>query len=101
MADQIKGDQLREVLHSAFAFVRAYEANRSTSVITLDHLLSEQVTSIQQDKLPALDTLERKFNSVVADIKNAGSDSERLAALGLLSEDELADALAEDQAETK
>jgi hypothetical protein len=84
MADStIKRAQLREVLHSAFAAVRGDEANRSTSVITLDHLLSERVTSIQQSKLPALDELEKKFNSVIQSIKDAGTDVARLEELGL------------------
>lgn len=87
MADDIKGMQLRTVLHSAFSFVRATETNRATSAITLDHLLQERVTSIQKDKLPALDDLEKKLKSVVEAIEKAGTDAERLKQLGIYEVD--------------
>lgn len=91
MADEVKGAQLREVLHSAFAYVRATEQNRSTSAITLDHLLQEQVTSIEQDKLPALDSLEKKLKTAVEAIEDAGTDIEKLKQLGIYEVDKTYD----------
>jgi hypothetical protein len=34
---------VREILHSAFAFVRSVEANRASAAITLDHVIQQQV----------------------------------------------------------
>lgn len=87
MPDEIRGTQLRTVLHQAFSTIRASETNRSTSAITLDHLLQEQVTSIEQAKLPALDSLEKSLKAVVQSIEDAGTDTERLKQLGVYEAD--------------
>lgn len=96
---------LRNVLHSAYTFVRSVEVNKASSALTLDHLLQEQIDSYKQgsttaildaqgnnignrtSKLDNLDTLQQQVDSVVQSIKKAGTDPSKLDALGVFEND--------------
>jgi hypothetical protein len=41
---------IRNILHSAFSFVRSIEANRATAAITLDHVLAAQIQFLKKDE---------------------------------------------------
>lgn len=43
MADEA----IRELLHSAYSFVRGVESNRAIANVTLDHMLQEQIDAIR------------------------------------------------------
>lgn len=92
---------LRKVLHSAYTFVRSVEVNKASAALTLDHLIQEQIDSYKQSsqraildakgedigkrssKLDDLDTLQKEVESVVKAVKKAGTDAEKLRALGI------------------
>lgn len=100
------GKSLREVLHSAYTFVRSVEVNRAVSSITLDHLIQEQISSYKQgserslldgkgtdvgkriSKLDALSNLQTDINNAVKAVRDAGTDAGRLEALGIYEVDE-------------
>jgi siroheme synthase len=97
----ISSDNLRRILHSGLSFVRGVEVNRSTSALTLDHLIDEQIRTISRgetremvdgrgsqygkrpSKLDALDTLEKEIKEAAKAVRDAGEDEAKLAALGL------------------
>ncbi len=92
---------LRKVLHSAYTFIRSVEVNKASAALTLDHLIQEQIEMYKQSsqraildakgqsignrssKLDDLDTLKQEVDSVVKSVKDAGSDEEKLRALGI------------------
>lgn len=94
-------DNLRKVLHSAYTFVRGVEVNKASSAITLDHLIKEQIDTYKKSSTRAildakgedvgsrsshlddLESLEKEVNSVVEAVKNAGSDAQKLRAIGI------------------
>lgn len=96
---------LRTVLHSAYTFVRSIEVNKATASLTLDHLIQEQITKLKKGETTAildskgeslgnriayldqLDALEKDLQDVVKAVKDAGTDQDKLAALGLESTD--------------
>lgn len=96
---------VKTVLHSAYTFIRSVEVNKAAASLTLDHLIQEQIDSYEQSttrpildakgqslgkrisKLDALDTLKQQVESVVKSIKDAGSDQQRLAELGITEEE--------------
>jgi hypothetical protein len=41
----------REILHSAFAFVRSVEANRASAAITIDHVIQQQVKFLKAGEI--------------------------------------------------
>ncbi len=96
---------LRRVLHSAYTFVRSQEINKATASLTLDHMIQEQINTLKKGQtrafldakgdddgsrvsyLDSLDTLEKELADVVKAVKDAGSDTEKLAALGITETD--------------
>lgn len=92
---------LRKVLHSAYTFIRSVEVNKASASLTLDHLIQEQIDAYKQSskraiidakgedvgnrtsKLDDLDTLQQEVDAVVKSVKDAGSDGEKLRALGV------------------
>jgi DNA-binding transcriptional regulator YhcF (GntR family) len=92
---------LRRVLHSAYTFVRSIEVNKATASITLDHLLQEQIFRLKKGQtraiidakgdnignrisyLDELDTLEKEIADVIKAVQAAGTDPEKLQALGI------------------
>jgi hypothetical protein len=92
---------LRQIVHSAYTFIRSIEANKAASGITLDHLIFERIQSIKKDenrfildskgeaigtrpsRLDQLDELEESLNSVISAVQNAGNDPAKLEDLGL------------------
>lgn len=94
-------NNLRGGLHSAYSFIRSVEVNKATAAITLDHLIQEQIDSYKASatrplldakgdsvgtrpsKLDALDALEKEVTAIVAAVKKAGSDAQKLRAIGV------------------
>lgn len=92
---------IQRVLHSAYAFIRGVEANKSTSSLTLDHLLSEQIQRLKQgettvildsagqdtgsrpSRWDAIDAMVKEVDQVVDATIQAGDDEDRLTSLGL------------------
>jgi hypothetical protein len=100
---------LRQVLHSAYTAVRSRAVTESIAGLTLDHLMKEQVASIDKgsvriivdakgddnkriSKLDALNTLEQQLNDVVQSIVNAGTDPTKLIAVGVYEADTITNA---------
>ena len=93
---------LRQVLHSAYTFVRSIEANKAAAAITLDHLVQEQIIALKQGEVrqitdakgdtvgnrisrwDALDALDRQIDQAVQAIQNAGNDPDKLEAIGII-----------------
>lgn len=96
---------LRTVLHSAYTFVRSIEVNKATASLTLDHLIQAQIDRIKKGSTRAildsqgasvgnrtaylddLDSLEKDLGDVIQAVNDAGTDSAKLAALGIDSID--------------
>lgn len=96
---------LRSTLHSAYAFIRSVEVNKATAALTLDHLLQEQIQRLKASTtravldskgenhgnrisyLDTLDALSQDIQNVVQAVNNAGSDAEKLTALGIYEVD--------------
>lgn len=94
-------NNLRGGLHSAYTFIRSVEVNKATASLTLDHLIQEQIDSYKasttrpildakgssvgtrSSKLDALDALEKEVIAIVAAVKKAGSDAQKLRAIGI------------------
>lgn len=94
-------DNLRKTLHSAYTFIRSVEVNKATAAFTLDHLIQEQIDSYKQgstrpivdaqgnsvgsrtSKLDDLDSLKNDVAAVVQAVKDAGSDAQKLRAIGV------------------
>lgn len=94
-------NNLRGGLHAAYTFVRSVEVNKASSSITLDHLIQEQIDSYKAastraildakgksvgskpSKLDDLDSLEKEVTTIVAAAKKAGSDAQKLRAIGI------------------
>jgi hypothetical protein len=92
---------LRAVLHSAFTYVRSYEANQATANITLDHLLVEHLASLKKDETrnivdgrgtvvgqrpsrwDRIDQLEKDVLAAVEAVAAAGEDSDQLQRIGV------------------
>lgn len=92
---------LRKVIHSAYTFIRSQEVNKATASLTLDHLIQEQITRLKKGEtraildskgesmgsrvsyLDSLDALEKELKDAVKAIKDAGTDADKLAELGL------------------
>lgn len=92
---------LRRVLHSAYTFVRSIEVNKATASLTLDHMIQEQINRLKKGStrviidakgdnignrisyLDELDTLEKEIADVVKAVQAAGTDPEKLEALGI------------------
>lgn len=92
---------LRRVLHSAYTFIRSVEVNKATASLTLDHLIQEQITRLKKGETTAildskgdslgnrisyldeLDALEKELKDSVKAVKDAGTDADKLAALGI------------------
>jgi hypothetical protein len=95
---------IRASLHSVYALIRGVESNKSIAAITLDHLIEEQIQSIEggssryllnaagditndlrPSKLDELTRIQESIDQLVAAIEKAGDDPEILATLGLVS----------------
>lgn len=94
-------NNLRGGLHSAYTFVRSVEVNKATAAITLDHLIQEQIDSYKSastrsildakgasvgsrpSKLDSLESLEKEVTAIVKAAKAAGSDAQKLRAIGI------------------
>lgn len=92
---------LRRVIHSAYTLIRSQEVNKATASLTLDHLIQEQITRLKKGEtraildskgdsmgsrvsyLDSLDSLEKELKDAVKAIKDAGTDADKLAELGL------------------
>ena len=84
----------RSVLHSAFSFVRSYEANRATANVTLDHVLAQQVKFLKKDekrvivdasgesvgdrvsRYDSLQALKEDLEKVLKEMRNAKTEEE-------------------------
>jgi hypothetical protein len=96
---------LRQLLHSAFVYVRSYEANQSTAAITLDQLLDEQIQFLKPaakrtivdasgkdvgsriSRYDRLTGLKDGMKAVVDAVKAAKQDEEVLKNLGIYEVD--------------
>lgn len=96
--------ELRTVLHSAFSAVRSGEVNKSTAALTLDHLILEQIKFLKKgetrsivdgkgesvgsriSRYDQLDNLLSEVQSMVAAIKAAGTDEQKLTEAGIYTE---------------
>jgi hypothetical protein len=96
---------LRQILHSAYTYVRSQEANKATAAITLDHLIQERIKSLKTKEViqilnakgqsvgnrtsryDQLTDLQKSIDDVVSAIQAAGNDPVKLEQLGLLPEE--------------
>lgn len=96
---------IRTFLHSAFAYVRGTEVNKATAALTLDHLLQEQINALKKGEARSvldgrgavigkrlsrwdqLDALEKNIEQATKAIEEAGNDSAKLEALGIVDTD--------------
>lgn len=92
---------IRQTLADSITFVRSVEANKAASAVTLDHLIDEQIKNLKKgeqtqfvdaqgnsvgsrpSKWDVIDALQQEIASTVKTLQDAGSDPEKLAALGL------------------
>jgi len=92
---------LRDVLHSAYTFIRSVESNKSAAALTLDHVIQEQITFLQKgatqpivdsrgesqgtrtSRFDQLTELQNNLDAAVKAIQDAGDDAGKLAALGI------------------
>lgn len=92
---------LRQTLHSAFAYVRSYEANQATAAITIDQLLDEQIQFLKPDaertivdaagnsmgtrysRYDRLQDLKNGLDAVVKAVSEAKQDEAVLQSLGI------------------
>lgn len=95
---------VRTALHSAYTFVRSVEINKAYAVLTLDHMLSEQIAklkssststensaSLPKDHISRYDQLEdlkKQLDDAVRAVKEAGDDPDKLKAIGIYEADE-------------
>lgn len=95
---------IRQILSSAYSYVRSQETNQSTSAITLDHLIQSRIDSIKKgavtqitnsqgdsigDKPSRYDVLaniQSSMDLLAKALENAGNDPDKLAVLGLEQE---------------
>lgn len=100
-SNSTQGVSLRATLHSAFAYVRSTEANKATANISLDHLITEQISFLKKDELRSIVDgrgdaagyrasrmdkilmLEASLKFVINEVASAGDDPEKLAKLGI------------------
>lgn len=93
---------LREIIHSAYSYIRSTEVNKAASALTLDHLIQEQIKALKKGETATvtddtgeagggnlsrwdrLDALERSIDQVVQALTDAGDDQDKLSALGVL-----------------
>ncbi len=84
----------RNILHSAFTFVRSHEANKATASITLDHVLAQQVQMLKKgetrsivdaagnnagnrpSRYDRLQTLKDDLTKVIKDLQSAKTQEE-------------------------
>lgn len=96
---------LRRVLHSAYSFIRSVEVNKASASLTLDHMIQEQIATLKKGETRALldskgestgsrisyidtlESLEKELADVVKAVKDAGTDSAKLQALGIFETD--------------
>jgi hypothetical protein len=92
---------VRVTLHSAFSFVKGVEQNQASASLTLDHLLSQQISSLKGGETRELldgrggslgkrisrwdriDQLQSDLEEVIKAIVAAGDDPAKLRALGI------------------
>lgn len=105
MATVNTSNNVRQILHDTYSFIRSQEANQATASITLDHLIENAInslksgstiqitdsngnnTGVKASRYDQLTDLASSLNLLVQALQNAGNDSQKLAALGLLPED--------------
>jgi hypothetical protein len=100
-----RGLELRKNLHSAYAFVRGVETNKSMANLDLEHLIKEHVDTIKSTKaggtaraitdyknqsygerltkIDMLDALKESMGKVVDTLSGLKDDPEALKAMGL------------------
>lgn len=96
---------VRRAIHSAYTFVKSMEVNRSVATLTLDHMIGEQIQSLKQgevrsevdgsyeergNRISRYDTIteiEKSLSDAISAIREAGSDQEKLRALGIYEVD--------------
>jgi len=109
MADpKFAPEDFRQVLHAGYAFIRSIETNKAISALTLDHLLQGHIDALKQDSIRVsamvddgggalssgkgdrisrwdqIDEIEKLFTQAVQALKSAGTNSEKLANLGIV-----------------
>src|SRR5258708_40005046 len=95
---------VRQILHSAYTYVRSTELNKASASITLDALIDARIKSLQSGEVRALvdpegntvgtrasrsdrlDELQKSLNQLIQSIQSAGNDEMKLSTLGLLPE---------------
>ena len=110
-------NDLRQTLYSAYAFVRSMESNAAVAGLTLDHLINQQILALNQNSTtPILDSkgtsmgdrvsrydqltkLGTDIQNVVNQIKAAGNDRAKLAAIGIFELDGVTNAADQAQAD--
>lgn len=94
----------RDVLHSAYTYVRSVEANQSSAAITLDYLIDARIKSLQSgavrniidgqgntvgtrsSRADQLTNLQNSLNQLIQAIQAAGTDEGKLEDLGLIDD---------------
>jgi hypothetical protein len=99
-------NSIRQILHSAYSFIRSVESNKAIASLTLDHLIQEQIDSLKKGETRSivdgkgesvgnrvsrwdrLDALEKDIENAVKAIKDAGGDVDKLKAIGIYEADQ-------------
>lgn len=94
---------LRKTLSSAYTFIRSVELNKATSSLTLDHIIQDQIKRLKKTTsrsildakgdsvgnrisyLDSLDALEKDLEDSIKAVQDAGSDPEKLKAIGIFA----------------
>ena len=102
-APKFASENFRQVLHAGYTFVRSLETNKAISALTLDHLIQDHIDSLKQGVTVAsailddsgksvgdrisrwdrVDEVEKLLTQAVKALKDAGTSSVKLAALGI------------------
>jgi len=108
MADpKFAPENFRQILHSGYTLIRSIETNKAVSALTLDHLLQNHIDALKKGTIRAsatvddngnalpdgrgnsisrwdqIDEIEKLFTQAVNALKKAGSNTEKLAQLGI------------------
>lgn len=101
-------ENFRQILGSGYALVRSIETNKAISALTMDHLIQAHIDSLKQNVTRAsqilddsgkslgdrvsrwdqIDEIEKLFTKAVQALQDAGSNSEKLASLGIVESTE-------------